>query len=286
LSGHRALERAQEYGPLRLPAVRTDLREHRHVVVELIRAVVRPDMHERIDAELVLLLAAGMSGFLDDDERVIQQTVHDVGLTMDTLNWTTPAWATAVSQFSLYATRHVVITPSPAPPPPPADSVTEDTIILRRRFMDEQPKTDIPPFSLSEATRARFIWISIEENVSYANAADILSDYYCVAKRMGLTLEDFHSILTLSKDLALREIPVREVRFALALRQYLAKHELGVQDLDLAVHLLKQLRQFGLTAESGRVASLLEAACAIEANGVSLAEVEDWLTRRNNSSDT
>ena len=47
---------------------------------------------------------------------------------------------------------------------------------------------------------------------------------------------------------------MREVRFALALRQYLAEHQLGVPDLDLAVHLLKLLQQFGLTAESGRVA--------------------------------
>ena len=68
--------------------------------------------------------------------------------------------------------------------------------------------------------------------------------------------------------------------FALALRRYLAEHQLGVQDLDLAVHLLKLLQQFGLTAESGRVPSLLEVACKLETSGVSLADVEDWLARR------
>lgn len=150
--------------------------------------------------------------------------------------------------------------------------------------MDEHQKSDIPTFSLSESARARLVWISIEENVSYADAVDILTDYYTSAKSIGLNLEDFHSILTLSKDLALREIPVRDVRFALALRQYLAQHRLGVRDLDLAVHLLKQLQQFGLTAECGCVASVLEAACALEASGVSLAEVEDWLAKRKPSS--
>ena len=69
LSGHRALESAQEYGPLRLPAVRTDLREHRTPLVHLVRTVVRPEMHERIDTDLVLLLAAGMSGFVEEDEQ-------------------------------------------------------------------------------------------------------------------------------------------------------------------------------------------------------------------------
>ena len=32
------------------------------------------------------------------------------------MGWTTPAWSTAVSQFSLYATRHVVLPPHSPPP--------------------------------------------------------------------------------------------------------------------------------------------------------------------------
>ena len=210
--------------------------------------------------------------------------VHDFGLIIETLGWTTPHWSTAVSQFSLYATRHVVLPPHSPPPATAADPVTEDNIILRRRLMDEQPKSDIPTFSLSESARARLVWIAVEEHVSYSDAVDILTDYYCAAKGIGRNLDDFHSILTLSRELAVREIPVREVRFALALRQYLAEHQLGVQDLDLAVHLLKLLQQFGLTAESGRVASLLEVACKLEESGVSLAELEDWLARRKKPS--
>ena len=206
LSGHRALDSAQQYGPLRLPAVRTDLREHRTPLVHLLRTVVRPEMHERIDTDLVLLLAAGMSGFVAEDERVIQQVVHDFGLIIETLGWTTPHWSTAVSQFSLYATRHVVLPPHSPPPAPAADPVTEDNIILRRRLMDEQPKSDIPTFSLSESARARLVWIAVEEQVSYADAVDILSDYYCAAKGIGRNLDDFHSILALSRDLAIREI--------------------------------------------------------------------------------
>ena len=61
--------------------------------------------------------------------------------------------------------------------------------------MDEQPKSDIPTFSLSESARARLVWIAVEEQVSYADAVDILTDYYCAAKGIGRNLDDFHSIL-------------------------------------------------------------------------------------------
>ena len=144
LSGHRALDSAQQYGPLRLPAVRTDLREHRTPLVHLIRTVVRPEMHERIDTDLVLLLAAGMSGFVEQDEQAIQQTVHALGLILESHAWVTPAWSTAVSQFSLYATRHVVIPAHPSLPATASDTVPADRIILRRRLMDEQPKSRYP----------------------------------------------------------------------------------------------------------------------------------------------
>ena len=146
--------------------------------------------------------------------------------------------------------------------------------------MDEQPKSDIPTFAISESARARLVWIAVEEQVSYADAVDILTDYYCAAKGIGRNLDEFYSILTLSRELAVREIPVREVHFALALRRYLAEHELGVSDLDLAVQLLKLLHQFGLTEDHGRIASLLELACKLDTSGVSLADVEDWLAKR------
>ena len=82
-------------------------------------------------------------------------------------------------------------------------------------------------------------------------AFEILTDYYSSAKSIGLDLEDFHSILKLSKELTLRELPVREVRFALA-------------------------------AESGRVAPLLEVVCKLEESGVSMANsMTGWPGREN-----
>ena len=88
LTGHLALEAAQTQGPLLLPALRADLQSHRPAFVQLMRQVIRPECHERVDTEMLLNLAAGMTGFLDDDERALQQTAYDVGLMLTTLGWT------------------------------------------------------------------------------------------------------------------------------------------------------------------------------------------------------
>jgi len=105
LIGHRAVAAALQHGPLTLPVLRTDLQEHRAAVVRVVREVVRPEMHDRIDTEMLLILAAGMTGFIDDAERAVQQTIYDFGLMLETLGWARAGWVTAVSEFSLLCPR-------------------------------------------------------------------------------------------------------------------------------------------------------------------------------------
>jgi hypothetical protein len=101
LSGHRALQEAADHGPLDLPGPRYDLATHRPAVVAAVRALVRPEHHERVDTEMLLTLSAGMTAFIDDDERAIQQVLYDAGVLFDSLGWTVPEWQTGVSQFAL-----------------------------------------------------------------------------------------------------------------------------------------------------------------------------------------
>ncbi|OQW36148.1 MAG: hypothetical protein A4E19_00360 [Nitrospira sp. SG-bin1] len=121
LTGHQALEAAGQHGPLTLPGLRTDLQEHRGAVVQGVRDLVRPEMHDRIDTEMLRLLASGMTAFIDDDTRAIQQMLYNVGLTMETLGWARPDWVQAVREFSL-------VRPQPDPrrlPPRRCPSTTE-----------------------------------------------------------------------------------------------------------------------------------------------------------------
>ena len=146
--------------------------------------------------------------------------------------------------------------------------------------MTDYSSSQLPPHTISDAARDRLIWVSVQEQVSYTDAVDILTDYYCVADKEGHSLDDLYSITKLSRELALREIPVRTVRLALQLLQFLGRHQLGESHLELIFHHLSLLSKFGLTGNPSRVSALLELACQLEASGMSVVEWEALLATR------
>ncbi|MCM3905670.1 MAG: hypothetical protein ND866_28590 [Pyrinomonadaceae bacterium] len=285
LTGHRAVEVALQHGPLTLPVLRTDFQEHRAAVVQVVRDVVRPEMHDRIDTEMLRILAAGMRGFIDDDERAVQQTLYNFGLMLETLGWARPDWVTTVSEFSLLRPRPTPIKPPPIQPPSTPDTEDgHDHILLRRRIMTT-PNSDSAPYILSEESRARLILMAAEERISFTQAADVIIDSFtCSTTSVGRDLHDLHSILELSKDLKVRELPVKSVKLTLQLLAYLKEHQLSFDDFEPAISLLARLHEFGLTAQASEVTRILEVACELVTSGVPSSEVEQWLARRPNAS--
>jgi hypothetical protein len=283
LTGHRAVEAALQHGPLTLPVLRTDLQEHRAAVVQLVREVVRPEMHDRIDTEMLLILAAGMRGFIDDDERAIQQTLYDFGLMLETLGWARADWVTTVSEFSLLCPRTAPIRPAPSPPPSTPDTEDgDDHILLRRRIMTT-PNAD-SSYTLSEEARARLILMAADKHISFAQAGDVVTDFSASAMQsLGHGLHDLYSIMALTKDLKIREIPVKSVKLALALQAFLQEHQLEFDDFEAAVSLLARLHQVGLTDQAPEVTQILEVASELVTSGVPSVEVKQWLAQRTNA---
>ena len=281
MTGHRAVEAALQHGPLTLPVLRTDLQAHRAAVVQLVRDVVRPAMHDRIDTEMLRILAAGMCGFIDDDERAVQQTLYNVGLMLETLGWARSGWVTAVSEFSLLCPRRDPVGfPHTRPTSTPETEDVNDLILIRRTFMNN-PKSDSAPYTLSEETRARLILMAAEEHITFAHAADVMTDYYDSAmKSFGVGLEDLHSILALGKELKVREISVKSVKMTLELIAYLREHQLDDEDFEAAISLLARLHQVGLTAQAPEVTRILDVASDLVTSGVPPSEVEQWLAQR------
>ena len=281
LTGHRAVEAALQHGPLTLPVLRTDLQEHRAALVQLVRDVVRPDMHDRIDTEMLLILAAGMRAFIEDDERAVQQTLYNVGLMLETLGWARPDWVTAVSEFSLLCPRHNPMRPPPIQPPSTPDTEDgHDHILLRRRIMTT-PNADSGPYILSEESRARLILMAAEERISFTQAADVIIDSFTTSTTsVGRDLHDLHSILELSKDLKVRELPVKSVNLTLQLLAYLKEHQLNFDDYEASVSLLARLHQVGLTAQAPEMTRILDVASDLVTRGVPPIEVEQWLEQR------
>ena len=145
-----------------------------------------------------------------------------------------------------------------------------------------QPDSNSSPYTISEESRARLILMAAEDHIPFTEAVDVFTDYYYQNSwtSLGLDLHDLHSILALSKECKVRELPVKHLKWSLAFIAYLQEHQLGFEEFEPAVHLLKRLQQFGLNADAPDVTRLLEVASELVTSGVSPLQVEQWLAQR------
>src|SRR5207248_6424160 len=144
-------------------------------------------------------------------------------------------------------------------PRSPADTEDEnDHIVIRRPFMTNHT-SDHASYHLSEETRARLILMAAEEHISFTHAADITTDFYDSATHSpGFNLQDLHSILALSKELNIREIPLKSVKLTQELLAFLREHKLKFDDFEASVSLLARLHQAGLTDQAPEMTEILE----------------------------
>ena len=275
LIGEQPLQAAAQHQPIIVPSPRTDCHQYRPQIVRVVRELITPEAQPFVDVEMVLLLCAGMTGFIEDDERAIQQALYDLTLVMQTLGWVQPDWLAVVSAFSLHGTP-IAALPAPASPARSMSSLP-DTIILRRPIMDERESL-IPKFSLSEQQKARLIWLAEQEGIPVDHALDILLDYY---RNLGdRDLDDLNNINRLGKELKLRELSAQDVYHYLKLMRMLTERHQTLDHVDAAIEMLPTLEHAGLTPGSMPEAETIHLAARLTASGVTVTEVERWLSGR------
>src|SRR5262249_45814829 len=116
---------------------------------------------------------------------------------------------------------------------------------------------------------------------SFTQAADVIIDSHVSSTTSGgRNLHDLHSVVELSKDLKMRELPVKSVKLTLQLLAFLREHELEFDDFEAAVSLLARLQQLGLPTQAPEVTQILGVACELVTSGVPSSEVEQWLAQR------
>jgi hypothetical protein len=274
LLGERPLQAAAEHPPIQVPPPRVDCQQYRPQIVRLVRDLLTPDAQSLVDVEMVILLCAGMTAFIEEDERAIQQAVYDLAVVLQTLGWVQLDWVAVVSAFSLYAT------PAAAPPLVPLAHTTTDrtdTIILRRPIMEDRDSL-VPQFSISEKQKARLIWLSEQEGIPVEHALDVLLDSFQLLGDRDL--DHLNNVVRLSKELKRRELPAWAVSLTLKLMEEVTKREQTLDDFEAALDLLPALRGLGLTLDSVPGADTIHIAAQLTANGVTITEVERWLARR------
>ena len=280
--GEEALTAAHAHAPLVIASPAVDCRAYRQQILSLTRAILRPEAEERVDVHIVENLCSGMTAFLPDPNEAIAEVGHALATVVETLGWTRHDWVTAVSHFPLHRVRHPLIEPwhTQLKSAPDTEAVHE-VILIRRRLM-HQPDSNSSPYTISEESRARLIVMAAEDHIPFTEAVDVFTDYYYQSSwtSLGLDLHDLHSILALSKECKVRELPVKHLKWSLAFIAYLQEHQLGFEEFEPAVHLLKRLQHFGLKADAPDVTRILDVACELVTSGVSPLQVEQWLDQR------
>jgi hypothetical protein len=277
--GHRALEAAAKQGPLRLQPPTVDAQTYRPHIVTLVREVLVPQIWPRVDTEMVITLVTGMSGFVPDPERAIQQTVYNYGLTAETLGWARSGWSEAVCRFSLHTPLSTPRHRNQASQEPPPRE--EDNIILWRHVMEGYRESVLPPFVISDANKARIIAIASQENIPLEHvdhALEVILDNWGQQQRDGRTLDEAYSALELSKHLRERSIPVKDVKIAMRFRQVFREGTYTSEEFQAALDLLPVLREYGLAVQDDRVETVLGLAVRLLNSDRSLTELDAWLT--------
>jgi hypothetical protein len=275
--GHYALEAAAKHGPLELRAPNVDARAYRSRIVDLVRGIIIPTVSARVDTEMIITMVTGMTAFIPDVERAIQQTVYDYGLTVETLGWTIPAWSQAVSRFLLHTP---LSRPKEQTQKPAVRNEDNDQLIIWRHAMEGYRESALPPFVISDRNRARLLAITVQENIPIEradHALDVILDNWEQRQRAGHSLDEAYSALELSKELGQRSVGIQDVKLAMKLRHHLQEGAYAVDDLQAAIDLAPVLRAQGLTAQDDRLEAIVAVAIKLLNSDRSLAELEDWL---------
>jgi hypothetical protein len=279
--GHRALEAAAKQGPLPLPPPTANAKTWRSHIVGLVREILVPQVWSRVDTEMILVMVTGMTAFLPDPERAIQQTVYDFAITAETLGWTCPGWIDVVSRFSLHAppsTRRQRDRENDESTSP------EDIIILRRSAMDSYKESALPPFTISDENKARMIAIGVKEGVPFDHGLGIALDHYLSLEREGFDLDDLHSALELGKDLKRRSITAKELKAVLGVLKGLEAEEMSVDEFSAACDLVSQLKKTGVPPDMEQCEPVLSLATRLLESKIPLSEIDRWLMDRSGSS--
>jgi len=128
LSGGEAVSAAHGQGPIMIKAPTCDCEEHRNVIVGLLKAILKPEAHQRIGVDVVMNLCTGMTAMLADPREAIAQVMQRIGLLSATVGWAQPGWEATMAQFGR---PHTSASMSTLPEPP--SSLNEGRKVEQRK---------------------------------------------------------------------------------------------------------------------------------------------------------
>ncbi len=292
VSGERALEAARAHPPLQLGPPAVDCRPFHDRIVAFTRAILAPDAQPRVDVEIVVNLATGMTAFLADPAEAIAQVGYNLGLLAETLGWTKAGWIQTVTDFSLTpGTRSSAgnssskalrpVTPAARPavnPTGSAEDAASDTLSLAVREPVRR-KGRVPDITLTEATLVRLVWFAHETGRDVDGAIDLLLDFYLAWRGNAQSIETIERILALARDLDLAGVEVETLREYLADRQLLEESHCSFADVPEALQVLDLLNQLPIEWDWDVATAAMQAVADIMRTGIPASEIGEFIAR-------
>lgn len=296
--GERALEAARAHRPLELGAPAMNCGAFREAIVELTRSIVTPEAQARVDVEVVVTLATGMTAFIANPAEAIAQVGYDVGVLAETLGWTRPGWIEAVTHFSLKTgtkpvrSEPVEITPITgtaiarvAPDgaraqneaPPRAVSLAVPERVRRRGH--------VPDLELSDETRMRLIWLAHETGRNLDEAIDLLLDHYLSWRGDTQTMETMEKSLALAAELEVAQIEGVTLERYLADRQALAEHNCTFEDVPEALRMIEFLSQLPVSWDWKLAEAAMQGVATLMEEEIAPEEVGEFIARHRRLKD-
>ncbi len=290
--GEVAVEAARAHPPLVLASPVADRQAFHDGIVALIRSMLVPAAHPRVDVEIVVTLATGMTAFIPEPVAAIAYVVQALGVLAETLGWARVGWREVIAEYGRNP-RHPAAGPSvlvrrvpaetplgeggQAPAPSPSISLTVPPPPARRR-------TSVPDLDLSETLRARVIWFAMETQQDVEAALTTLLDFY-LAWREGdptdATIDTLAAILRLAAELARSEIDVATLHDYLTTLKALRKEGCDYGDVPEALRLITLLAALPCAWDWGQAETAMQGVGRVLERGITLADMQGFLERHD-----
>ncbi len=283
--GERAIDAAKAHPPLALPAPQAGIQDSHDAIVDLVRGVLRPDAHERIDVEIVANLCVGMMAFIPEPGAAVAQVIHGVGVLAETLGWVCPGWLEVVSEFGRRPKRLIGGTPALACVVSPEtqarnvgrESAPSTSISLAVPPSPPRRRTSVPELDLSDELRARLIWFAMETQQDLQVALTTLLDFFLEWREAESTITTLATTLRLGQQLKLADVEVETLHGYLKAREQLRKQGCDFEDVPEALRLISVLEALPGSWTWKQAETAMQAVAAMLDAEIKLSDVTKFL---------
>lgn len=281
-SGGGAVSAAKTQGPIMIKPPTFNCEEHHEVIVGLLKAMLKPEAHERIGVEVVVNLCTGMTALLADPTDAIAQVVQRIGLLSETVGWAQPGWGETVSQFGRHHTSAMISTTpdtsSPLSEARKAEKEEEETEgMVSLHLSPGRREPGLPSLHLSDELRATLTWLAVETGRPLEETVTLLIQHYIRWRHQPETIATLRRTLALGHELKVKGIEPSTLEEYLQARADLSHFGRTFDDVPEALRMIARLARLPEPWDWARAEQAIQSVGLLIAAGIHPGHIEALL---------